>query len=63
MSKLRERYRAGKEPVDPDSYLAAIIERHRHLYADISMCCGVLVVVVCLVVAAHVIVDSLNLAI
>lgn len=63
MSKLRERYRARKEPVNPDSYLAAIIERHRQLYADISMCFGVLVVVVCVVVAAHVIVDWLNLAI
>ncbi|WP_321915117.1 MULTISPECIES: hypothetical protein [unclassified Paraburkholderia] len=63
MSKLRERYRAGKKPVNPDSYLAAIIERHRHLYVDIGMCMGVLVGVVCLVVAAHVIADWLNLAI
>lgn len=63
MSRLRERYRPRKEPVDPDSYLAAIIERHRHLYADIGMCIGVLVVVVCMVVAAHVITDYLNLAI
>ncbi|MEM5310522.1 hypothetical protein [Paraburkholderia sp. JHI869] len=63
MSRLRERYRAGKEPVHPDSRLAAIIERHRHRYADVAMCMGVLVVVVCMVVAAHVIADWLDLAV
>jgi hypothetical protein len=63
MSKLQEPRAIQTRPVDPDSALAAIIERHRHLYTDIAMCMGVLLVVVCMVVAAHVLADWLQLAI
>jgi hypothetical protein len=48
-------------PVDPDSLLARSIERHCHLYADVSMCIGVLLLTVCIVVAAHVLADCLRL--
>jgi hypothetical protein len=54
---------AQAHPVNPDSELAAIIERNRNLYVDLTMCVGVLVTVVCLVVATHVLADWLQLAI
>jgi hypothetical protein len=63
MSKPKEPRSVKTRPVDPDSLLAAIIERHRHLYTDITMCLGVLLVVVCMVVGAHVLADWLNLSI
>jgi hypothetical protein len=63
MSKLQEPRAIKTRPVDPDSMLAAIIERHRHLYTDIAMCVGVLLVVVCMVLGAHVLVDWLQLSI
>jgi hypothetical protein len=52
------RIRAGS-PVHPDSLLAQIIERHIHLFSDVAMCIGILVMVSVLVVAAHSMVDAL----
>jgi hypothetical protein len=45
---------------NPDSLLAAIIERHSHLYVDLGMCIGILLLTCCLVVAAHTLIDALH---
>jgi hypothetical protein len=44
-------------PVNPDSLLAAIIERHRHLYPEIAVCIGIVVLASCVVVGAHALID------
>jgi hypothetical protein len=47
-------------PVDPDSLLARSIERHSHLYVDMGMCIGSLVLVCSMVVGAHALLDYLH---
>ena len=52
--------RTGKtRPVDPDSLLAAHIERHIHLYLDIGMCIACVLVVCDTYFAADVLLDRL----
>jgi hypothetical protein len=51
---------AAMLPVNPDSLLARIIERHSHLYIDMGMCIGSLVLVCCVVVGAHSLLDYLH---
>jgi hypothetical protein len=63
MSTHHKRRVAKAHPVNPDSELAAIIERNHNLYVDLSMCVGVLVAVVCVIVATHVLADWLQLTI
>jgi hypothetical protein len=60
MCRPAEKSRTGAgSPVHPDSLLAQIIERHVHLFSDVAMCTGILVVVSVLVVTAHSVVDAL----
>jgi hypothetical protein len=47
-------------PVNPDSLLAAIIERHRHVYSEIAVCLGIVVLTSCIVVGAHALIDLLQ---
>lgn len=51
-----------RQPVNPDSLLAGIVERHNHLYLDVAMCVGIVVLVGCMVVAARALDDWLPLA-
>jgi hypothetical protein len=47
-------------PVNPDSLVARTIERHSHLYIDMGMCIGSLVLVCCMVVGAHAVLGYLH---
>ncbi|WP_165842026.1 hypothetical protein [Paraburkholderia unamae] len=51
-----------RQPVNPDSLLAGIVERHNHLYLDVAMCVGIVVLVGCMVVGARALDDWLPLA-
>lgn len=63
MLKRSQSPRGARRPVNPDSLLAQIVERHNHLYMDIAMCMGILVLVVCMVVAAHTLDDLFPLVV